>query len=190
MNPSIEIDDLTVSQDAMRHTAQIAAMIEYIRTGGFWTCDALEKFATDNDLKVCPLIEIVQFPDGRYMIHDGHHRVVSTYLGGRHFLRGDEYRLKHWTYENYGGINFVNKWVTPFNPKSEIRLPDFWVFKKKVFELLEIDKDAATRYILDNGPLYKRLRTISGVACLADRYNASHIDEEKDDGNLVVAGST
>jgi hypothetical protein len=170
VNLSLELDDLTVSQDALRHVEQLCPMIEHVKNGGFWNIAALTQYALDHDLRVCPLIEINQFPDGRMMVHDGHHRVVSTRLGGRHFLRGDEYLLKQYSYDNYLGINFNSRWVTPFDPRSEIRVADFGEFKKRVFELFEIDKDEAIRYILDNGRLYKRLRSISGVDCLANRY--------------------
>jgi len=170
MNPSLELDDLTVSQDSLRHIEQLCPMIEFVKNGGFWTVSALQEYADVYGVRVCPLIEINQFPDGRLMVHDGHHRVVSTRLGGRHFIRGDEYLFKSYTYENYRGINHPGRWVTPFDPKTEIRVADFGEFKKKAFELFAIDKDEAIRYILDNGSVYKRPRTISGVDCLADRY--------------------
>lgn len=183
----IEIDELTVMQNDLRHTSQIEKMIQYVKDGGFWTQEALREFATQNKLaRVCPVIEIVKFPDSRLMIHDGHHRAVATYLGGRDYLRSDEFALKLWTYEDYLDISFKNRWVTPFDPRLEIRVADFLDFKKKALELAATDEEEAKRYILANRSVYTLPRTVSGVTCLASRYIGNNIDIHKEYNDVEV----
>jgi len=170
MELSIGLDELTVMQDALRHSC-IDEMIDFVAGGGFWTKDVLSDYAANSQLtRVCPLMEIVRFEDGRYMIHDGHHRVVATWLGGRDYLRGDEFILKHWKYSNYQNINFVNHWITPFDPRNEVRAADISAFKKHVFSIMEEDPEEAEKFIIDNRFLYVRPRLFTGVADLIDKY--------------------
>jgi hypothetical protein len=142
-------------------------MIEFVKNGGFWTLDILTKFAKEKGIKNPPLMEIVRFPDDKYMIHDGHHRLVSIYLGGREFIRSDEYVQKEWDYSDYLKINFKNGWVTPFNPIDEIRLPDIYGFKHAAIDLSKVNEAEAIKYILSNKQLYAKPRTISKVSSLA-----------------------
>ena len=167
----LELDELTVLQDSLRHTAQVPTMIKYVAEGGFWTQDALRNFAIQQSLpRICPVMEIIRFPDGRLMVHDGHHRAVATKLGGRNFLRGDEYEFKNWSYDDYLLINFENRWVTPFDPRTEIRVPDFGTYKKFVLDLAAKDEAAAIAYIRANKHVYTKVRTVSGISCLTERY--------------------
>ena len=177
---SIGLDELTVLQNNLRHISQMESMIAFVESGAFWTVDALSEFAAAHGLpRVCPLIEIASFPDGRLMIHDGHHRAVATNLGGRDFLRGSEYTIKNWDYENYMHINFANKWVTPLDPRSEIRVADIGEFKKNCLDLFSTaGEEAARQYILANKHLYARTRSVSSVAELTERYLLRRSDDD------------
>lgn len=160
-------------QDNLRNLTQIPDMIEFVRLGGFWTADNLQKYAEIKGIRISPLMEVIEFPD-RYMIHDGHHRAVSTFLGGREFIRGDEYVLKKWTYDDYLVENLANRWVTPFDPRTEVRLADFGVFKKYVLSLVEGGKlQEARNYILANKDLYAKVRTVSDIRSLVEMYQLS-----------------
>ena len=166
----MEIDELTVMQDNLRHL-QIDGMIEFVRGGGFWTVEALTAYAEKKQCRVCPLIELSKFPDGRFMVHDGHHRVVATYLGGRGYLRIDEYRIKEWKYEDYMSINFDLNYITPFDPRKESRLADISAFKRQVAEIIvQQGSEAAVAFIHANKRRYCQPRLVSGVSCLANRY--------------------
>ena len=171
----IDLDELTVMQSDLRHPS-IEDMIEFVSNGGFWTTEVLSKFAADAHTRVCPLMEIVLFEDGRYMVHDGHHRVVATWLGGRRYLRNDEFILKKWHYSNYQGINFDHHWVTPFDPRSEVRAPDISEFKKKALALALTDVDAAKEFIVENKYLYVKPRLFTGVSGLVDLYLCKNCD--------------
>jgi hypothetical protein len=163
----IKVNDLSIMQECLRDKSQICAMIEFVKNGGFWTLDVLSKFAKEKGKKNSPLIEIVKFPDEKYMIHDGHHRLVSIYLAGRDFVRKDEYVQKEWDYCDYLKINFENGWVTPFDPIAEIRLPDIYKFKFTALDLSLKNKEEAIKFILSNKNLYAKPRTISKVSSLA-----------------------
>lgn len=168
----IELDDLMVMQYGLRNSSQIAAMIDFVQSGGFWTKEALKTYAENNSLsRVCPVIEIAKFPDGKLMVHDGNHRTVSVYLGGREYLREDEYIVKNWSYEDYLEISFENNWVTPFDPRTEIRVADIGIFKKKALEISKEDKEKAIAFILDNKLLYSKPRSVYGIKDLVKLHN-------------------
>ncbi len=169
---SIDLDELSVMQDELRHESNfIEEMIQFVSDGGFWTEESIAQYAERIGTNRFKLMELVQFnEDGRYMVHDGHHRVVATWLGGRSYLRSDEFVLKHWNYTDYQGINFANRWVTPFDPKSEIRIPDISIFKTKAIELAKTDEEAAKKFILENRNIYAKPRLVTGVSNLVDRY--------------------
>ncbi|RDJ35090.1 MAG: hypothetical protein DWQ19_09655 [Crenarchaeota archaeon] len=168
---SIGLDELTVLQDSLRHFSQMDGMVDFVSRGNFWTQDKLNDFATERGLLRCPLIEIASFPDGRLMLHDGHHRAVATNLAGRDFFRSSEFVLKHWDYENYLNVNFDNKWVTPLNIKSEIRVADIGDFKKQALDVLANNgEEEAYKFIRENKKLYAKPRTISSIIELTDRY--------------------
>lgn len=172
-NSILEMSNLAVMQDDLRHHAQIIPMIEFAAKGGFWTQKALEEFAVQNNIRVCPIAEIIRFPDGKYMVHDGHHRVVATWIAGRHHLRSDEFKIKELTYENYMGINFSVGWVTPFDPRCELRSADIGVYKTHVLDLFAVDEALARNYIQDHKHLYVLPRTVFNVEELALRFMTS-----------------
>ena len=167
----IFLENLMVMQDDLRHPAQIPEMIEFVRQGGFWTQDVLANYAKNNQLtRICPLKEIIEFPDKKYMTHDGHHRLVSVYLGGRDYIREDEFVIKNWTYDDYLEINFPNNWVTPFDPRTEIRLAEIGKFKKHALDLSKKSPEEAMNFIASNKSSYAKERNVFTIKCLADLY--------------------
>lgn len=144
---NLPLEKLLVMQPHLRDYSQIPRMVEYVKNGGFWTVDALADFAKKHGIKTSPICEIASFPNDVWMVHDGHHRLVSIFLGGRNYLREDEFFVKKWEYEKYLEINFSNKWVTPFHPLYEIRFADIKEFKKEAMDLFAKDEQKAIDFI-------------------------------------------
>ena len=122
----MKLKDLVVTQESLRNEQQICAMIEFIKDGGKFSENTLEKFARDEDLgRVSPLMQLSLFEDGVYYLHDGHHRAISIFLAGREKLFLDEYEVTEWTYQDYLDVVFLH----PPDPKSALEGPPWmgWV---------------------------------------------------------------
>lgn len=61
--------------------------------------------------------------------HDGHHRLCWFYLHGFYELT-NEYKIINKTYEDYFSINREVGYLTPFDPRTECRIPHFFPIKK------------------------------------------------------------
>ena len=165
----LSLNNLYVMQDGVRAVEQIPKMIEFVKQGGVWSAQNLKNYAAANGLKSAPVMEISLFPDEVMMIHDGHHRAIATYLGGRNFLFPEEFVVRNWTYENYMGINFSSKWVTPFNPRTELRSAEIFVFKSRAMKLMELKgEDAAIDFIKKT--IYTKPRDINFLPEMAEKY--------------------
>lgn len=165
----IDFKDLFVSQTNLRHLSDLKSMINYVKSGGFWTPDHLQQFATQNNLtRISPIIQVSRFEDGKLFIHDGHHRGVATYLGERTYLRADEYKISDWKYENYLEINHGNGWYTPFDPRIHLRTPDFAKFKQLAREKFSENPETAIQWILEHYDLFRQDRKIHGIYTIAD----------------------
>lgn len=131
-------------------------MIEHVSSGGQWTIEYLQVYCKKEKLKKpSPLIQIREFEDGRRYIHDGHHRCVATWLGGRRTLFPEEYVLTACTYDYYWEVNHGNGWYTPFDPRRHQRLADFDVFKQEARQKFVDDPDNAEKWCWDNWPRYR-----------------------------------
>jgi hypothetical protein len=113
----ITIDELQVTQRNIRNPEQLARMTAFVKNDGFFTKNCLSKHQSRG--KTSPLIEITQFEDGQYFLHDGHHRAAAIVLGGRDFIDGTEYRIRQFTYEQYIKPNLAVEWWTPFDPRID-----------------------------------------------------------------------
>jgi hypothetical protein len=153
--------------DEIRHMQQVVEMARLVRAGLFWTNDVLRAYADAHDMPVAPLIAIARFPDGWMMIRDGHHRCLATYLGGRAYLMHDEYRIEVYTYEMYAEINFVARFVTPFDPRTEVRIPDFGSFREEALHLYARSPEAAVKFIRQNKVRYARPRKYYSLSQMA-----------------------
>lgn len=108
-------------------------MTEHVLNGGVFTIDNVPAFHPEDS--VFPLVRISRFPDGGLYLHDGHHRAVSIWLGGREYLLPNEYEIQDWdSIERYSEINLKANWVTPVNLKTEVRLPDTRIYKRLIQE--------------------------------------------------------
>jgi hypothetical protein len=129
----ITIDELQVTQRNIRNPEQLARMTAFVKNDGFFTKNCLSKHQSRG--KTSPLIEITQFEDGQYFLHDGHHRAAAIVLGGRDFIDGTEYRIRQFTYEQYIKPNLAVEWWTPFDPRIELRLTDTSTYKNMLHKL-------------------------------------------------------
>ena len=119
------IEGLIPTQQGLRQT--ISSMVKYVKCCGIWDQKALNDYTHG----FSPLINLSMFPDKKIYIHDGHHRITATLLGGRDYLYTQEYTLQQWTYEQYLEINLDVGWVTPYDPRTHCRKSDFRQYKKR-----------------------------------------------------------
>src|SRR6266446_3606067 len=186
MNGPLQLDTLGTMHDEMRHKHQVVEMSWLVRDGLFWTHDVLCAYAGKHHTPVRHLIAIAHFPDGRLLIRDGHHRCLATYIGGRGYLRHDEYNLEEYTYEMYAEINFEAGFVTPFDPRTEVRVPDFIEFRQEVFRLYARNPEEAVAFIRQNKSRYARSHRYNNLAQLAEHLRQSAIAEGIARGDLVA----
>ena len=174
-----KIDKLYATQNDVRRVERLLDMAIYVRNKGYFNREALNAHALERltpeqreqgvQPREAPLIQIYRLTDPtgvdpkRCYVHDGHHRVTAVCLGGRRYLRKDEYELHDWTYEDYMQINFDYMYVTPYDPRIECRLPDTCSFKREARRLAEQDKEAATAFILANADKYRCPRWIGTI---------------------------
>jgi hypothetical protein len=160
--------DLKVMQADLRHWDHMKDMVAYVKQGGFWTPEYLAEYSKEKKLpRISPVIAISRFEDGTDFLHDGHHRCVATWLGGREYLRTDEYQLTHWVYDDYLEIAPHNNWYTPFNPKTHVRTADFAKFKAEAKERFNTDPKEAVDWLFEHLDDFRTIRTIKNVPDLA-----------------------
>lgn len=157
--------DLWISQEYLRDPISIPDMISFVKDGGFWTKDKIKKSAK---FPRSSLITINRFEDGMMLIHDGHHRATATILGGRNYLREDEYAIWNFKYEDYLSYSVEKSFFTPFNPKTEVRIPNFYEYKKQCFALVH-DEEKLKKFIHESKELYSMKRTIRSIYDLAEQ---------------------
>ena len=165
----MDIRPLRVTQERLRKPDQLEKMIDHVRQGGDWTRDTLTRFSRSlpsGKPRKTSLIIITRFEDGERYVHDGHHRVVATLKAGRDRLLDGEVKEREFTYAQYMEVNFSAGWITPFDPRTEVRLPDFGPFKQAVKRLAP---DEVMEYVRGNRHLYCKPRKILTVEELAEK---------------------
>jgi hypothetical protein len=163
------LSKIWVMQNELRYYDSIKSMVDYVRGGGIWHQESMDEYALQSNTKASGLIQLVEFPDGKIMLHDGHHRGVTTHLGLREKLHDNEFQITKWTYDAYLEINFKNKWVTPFDPRTHIRVADIYKFKRKILNIADLDEALAAYTIKQSFNVYCVSRTIDFVPDLAKR---------------------
>lgn len=168
MNDKLWLENLFVLQADLRHWADMESMVEYVKNGGFWIKEYLEEYSKKKNLsRVSPIITISLFEDGLKFVHDGHHRCVATWLGGRNYLKADEYTISNWKYKEYLEIAPHNNWYTPFNPKTHVRTPDFAAFKAEAKIQFSNNSEEAVNWLYKNLSQFRTTRKINTVPELA-----------------------
>jgi hypothetical protein len=165
---------LTVGQHGLRHSpGALYRMMDFVADGGVWTEAALREHARLHNLPEPSPIQLSAFPGGSgtaplLLVHDGHHRLVATHLGGRDFLHPQEFAITLWAYDDYLAINFRSGWVTPFDPRTHARTADFASWKDRVMEVARADPALAERMIREETGAYRVVRRYSDIASLAE----------------------
>ena len=173
----MDIEKLGIIQDELRNVEQLTDMMSYVKKGGIFNKYAIG-YWIERDPHDSLLMELAHFPDGRYYIHNGHHRAVSIYLAGRDHLLPEEYYVKEWEYGDYNDIVFLNPngtwrgYVTPFNIKREARHAQMGQYKDYVQGMWDrgiVSEEQIRQYILSplGGTEYKRLKRHFSVEELA-----------------------
>lgn len=164
----IYIKDLTITQHNIRSYSHLHSMVDFARNGGFFTQDIIDNYVFRNlNHSKQRLIQISKFEDGRMYITDGHHRALAIYLSGnRDFIDSPEYDLNTWRYEHFKEINPESGWVTPFDPRVEVRLPELSVFRGEI--KAKENNYEKIKYIVNSERLFKETRMIWSVSELAD----------------------
>lgn len=165
----MRICDILPTQDGLRSLVLVENLIKFIISGGIF--DQVSLSAIDNNAN---LITLNRFEDGQVFIHDGHHRVAAIWLSGvRDVLLPQEITYSDFTYDRYNRANFSNGWYTPFDPRTHVRVPDFFQFRNHIKILSEKDPQQAIEYIKLNKSSYLRDRKlrhnhISGILDFED----------------------
>jgi len=165
----IEIENLIVTQDTIPVGATFRQMIKFVRQNGYFTEEVLPShFFESKRPKLSgdkpKLIGITRFEDGKLYLHDGHRRTCAIVLGSRNYLRDDEYFIKDMTYSLYSEINFDVGFVTPFDPRVEVRVNNFSRYKNTVMDLWQQGRiDEALAYIKEHKNWYARPREHTSV---------------------------
>lgn len=161
---ALRIEECFVSQQGLRNVGQLADMVTFIKEGGRFNKEGLTSGG--------PLIHIVRFEDGQLYVQDGHHRMCAMVLADRPFLWDDEYCIEDWTYEQYLEINTDVNWVTPYDPRTEVRYPDYSEYKAMVEEIPE---ETIEGFIQANRDQYCCQRNFYHIRALVDRMDLEHL---------------
>ena len=157
------IASLIPTQSGLRDVEQIPAMVEFVQGGGFFSRNAIANWDNEHT----SLIELARFPDGKVYVLDGHSRTFSILEGGRNQLDPLEYVVYDWSYDDFDQINYDSNWLTPFDPRVEVRVPDFFGFKDHVRMLwAEQSPQHAMHYVYTNRDLYTEQRSFDDIASL------------------------
>lgn len=166
---TILLKDLAVTQDGLRHSRDsLRCMVRFVAEGGCWTADQLAKHHAAFSLPGTPEpIELVRVEDGQCYVHNGHHRCVATWLGGRFHLRKDEYRLRDRTYDWFLESNPETGYFLTFDPRIHVRRADFIAVQREARVRFQVDPATAESWRAENTDRYRCGRAIRTVPALA-----------------------
>lgn len=106
-------------------------------------------------------IVLIKTEDGQLWCHDGHHRLAAI---DYHYGQIDEeyVEIKEYTYFQLNSINLDCGYVTPYDPRTECRLPNFWEVKQKWIRFFEVTRmqNMLEAYIYNFGDSYKESRKV------------------------------
>jgi hypothetical protein len=163
LDTSVKIAELLLTQAGVREIERVKEMTAFVKGGGFFTPEEVGQFHVGEE-NPFGLVVLSQFPDGSTYIHDGCHRSVSTYLGGREYFAVAERRIIKWnSLDAYSIINPAKGWVTPFDLLTEVRLADIKPFKTEALALPASELEA---FVQNNRHRYCTKRIYHTIADL------------------------
>jgi len=152
----LSLDTLIPMQSGLRLPKdEFESMLNYVASGGLFDSNSIDG----------PLICLTEFEDGQLFIRDGLHRlcaVLSRRIGivnlQDHVLDSSEYFIENMSYSMFKDINLDKMWITPFDPKTEVRKSDFYSFRQSVLNLISRNINPID-FILSNSNKYSVTRT-------------------------------
>tara|TARA_B100000614_G_C14562727_1_gene497777 strand:+ start:1896 stop:2477 length:582 start_codon:yes stop_codon:yes gene_type:complete len=175
------IDHLMPTQCGLRNPDLIERMMEHANKGGMFSMDVLQRYG--GDVK----IQVRQFEDKKLFLHDGHHRTLGIWLSGRDFLFPEEYDLTSFRYADYTSPNFEVGFVTPFDPREEVRHFEFHSFKHEARELAKVSVEQAMMFIEENRQRYSEKRSCWHVSQLANSLNRQRVEDKENESGIHQA---
>lgn len=125
----MDIRQLKLTQDGFRlKRDELLKMAEFVKGGGIFDKASLAAHNPDRT----SLIAINRFEDGDLYVRDGMHRLAAIHLGGRQELMPEEFFIEEYSYALYLEVNLAENWVTPFDPRIHVRVPEFFGFKNLI----------------------------------------------------------
>lgn len=106
-------------------------------------------------------IVLIQTEDDQLWCHDGHHRLAAVdWHDGKVNERYVE--IRKYTYAQMNEINLSCGYVTPYDPRIECRLENFWEYKQKWLKFFETTQmqNMLEGYILNFSECYKEPRRV------------------------------
>lgn len=146
----LKVSTLGVMQAGYRLSAiAMSSLIEDTRAGAVFD----KKRLRSRDGSTA-LVAVTKFEDGRLMICDGLHRVTAIMVARpTSALLPEEYLIYEMPYDKFLEINFEVGFVTPFDPRFEVRVADWHDFRREVQERLRDGIDPVP-FIRQNRSVY------------------------------------
>jgi|15BtaG_2_1085339.scaffolds.fasta_scaffold00003_78 hypothetical protein len=150
----LTVDDILVTQSGLRNPKNLASMYKYLTSG-----------------KQFHRPVIYHMDDGKYYIHNGHHRLTAMYFAGFFQVDNTMVNIIDFQVSKFQEINHDVGWVTPYNIQTHVRLPNLSSWKKtveymkKVYTLKEVN-----RIIEVSGHFYSIPRKIHSIVDFARNY--------------------
>ncbi|KAL6040227.1 ParB domain-containing protein [Balamuthia mandrillaris] len=196
---AMPLQRLTVTQSGIRDVETCTKMAEFVAGGGSFSFDNMKRHsaqvfhqqARDKEIRKSrpaqpKLVLLACLPDGQVYVWDGHHRVAAIYLGRREELLQEEYYLFDCSYTFVNSPHLAQWYLTPHDPRTEIRVAEFGSYKKTIAKLLKgkNDKAAIADIISSHKHMYAEPRTISTIAELVDKMGLKRVKTAATEGTL------
>lgn len=172
----LSLREIIITQSGLRDQIQIPSMVEFVRQGGYFSPQAIQEFCEPKGIYCSPKIFLSRFPDGQIYFHDGHHRSYAIWLGCRTWLHESEYSIKDFSYEDYLEVNLSVGFVTPFDPRKEVRRCDFLEYKSTINDIIRqmksgsIDEEHLKTSIMkiseEKASMYKQPRKYKHISAI------------------------
>ena len=126
----LNIADLIPTQDGYRLPRETREnMLSFVANGGRYDEASIKAHRCTRNF----MIAVTRFEDGALYLRDGLHRVTSIYISRpEKVLYDDEFIFEDMTYDMWINAEPSKGWYTPFDPRTDVRLPDFLDFKREV----------------------------------------------------------
>lgn len=121
-------------------------------------------------------INIAVFEDGKKYIMDGHHRCLGYWLKIKLGLIEDDSSLLkdakyyNFNYDDFKYPNLDNRWVTPYNPLTHVRVPDLYEWKSDILQFSKNSNIDIEDYINANRNKYIQKRLVNNLSEMLDLY--------------------